>query len=79
MKFVIFNLSETGSIDFSQVLQTNVNSLKINTSQTQTFVSYDGSQPSSVSNLSTKSNEYTNAEFLSMATSSAWMLDSGTF
>ena len=79
MKFVIFNLSETGSIDFSQVLQTNVNSLKINTSQTQTFVSYDGSQPSSVSNLSTKSDEYTDVEFLSMATSSAWMLDSGSF
>jgi hypothetical protein len=71
-KYVIFNTSETGSIDFSQVMETSVNTLRLNLSGSQTFVKYEGSQPSSVAGLSSKSNEYTHTEILNVLTGSEW-------
>ena len=72
-KYVIFNTSETGSIDFSQVLETSVNTLRLNISGSQTFVKYEGSQPSSVAGLSSKSNEYTHTQILNVLTGSEWI------
>ena len=69
-KYVIFNTSETGSIDFSQVMETSVNTLRLNISGSQTFVKYEGSQPSSVAGLSSKSNEYTHTQILNVLTGS---------
>ena len=69
-KYVIFNTSETGSIDFSQVMETSVNTLRLNLSGSQTFVKYEGSQPSSVAGLSSKSNEYTHEQILNVLTGS---------
>tara|TARA_Y100000356_G_C11083070_1_gene195083 strand:+ start:310 stop:558 length:249 start_codon:yes stop_codon:yes gene_type:complete len=71
-KYVIFNTSETGSIDFSQVMETSVNTLRLNISGSQTFVKYEGSQPSSVAGLSSKSNEYTHTQILNVLTGSEW-------
>ena len=71
-KYVIFNTSETGSIDFSQVMETSVNTLRLNLSGSQTFVKYEGSQPSSVAGLSSKSNEYTHEQILNVLTVSEW-------
>ena len=70
-KYVIFNTSETGSIDFSQVMETSVNTLRLNLSGSQTFVKYEGSQPSSAG-LSSKSNEYTHTQILNVLTGSEW-------
>ena len=74
-RWVIFNTSETGSIDFSQVLQSSADTLRLNLSGSQTFVKYEGSQPSSVTALSSKSQEYTHSEILNILTGSAWMSD----
>ena len=72
-RWVIFNTSETGSIDFSQVMETSSDTLSLNLSGSQTFVKYEGSQPSSVTALSSKSQEYTHSEMLGILTGSAWM------
>ena len=69
-RWVIFDTSETGSIDFSQVMETSVNTLRLNISGSQTFVKYEGSQPSSVAGLSSKSNEYTHTQILNVLTGS---------
>ena len=74
-RWVIFNTSETGSIDFSQVMETSSDTLSLNLSGSQTFVKYEGSQPSSVTSLSSKSQEYTHSEILNILTGSAWMSD----
>ena len=37
-RWVIFDTSETGSIDFSQVMETSVNTLRLNNSGSHTFV-----------------------------------------
>jgi len=74
-KWVIFDTSETGSIDFSQVLETSVSTLSLNLSGSQTFVKYEGNQPSSISSLSSKLQEYAHSEILNILTGSAWMSD----
>ena len=40
-RWVIFDTSETGSIDFSQVMETSVNTLRLNNSGSQTFVKWN--------------------------------------
>ena len=74
-KWVIFNTSETGSINFSQVLETSVNTIRTNNSGSKTFVKYEGSQPSSVAGLSSKSDEYTHTQILNVLTGSEWKTD----
>ena len=76
-RWVIFNTSETGSIDFSQVMQTSTGSLRLNLSGSQTFVKYEGSMPSSVSSLSSKSEEYSHSAILNILTGSEWFDNSG--
>ena len=71
-KWVIFDTSETGSIDYSQVMQTSSETLRLNISGSKTFVKYEGTQPSSVASLTTKSDEYTHSEILNVLTSSEW-------
>ena len=65
-KYVILDTSETGSIDFSQVLETSNETLRLNLSGSRTFVKYEGSMPSSISALSSKTSEYTHTEILNV-------------
>ena len=74
-RWVILDTSETGSIDFSQVLQTSSETLRLNVSGSQTIVKYEGDQPSSIAALSTKSQEYTQSEILNILTGSSWTWD----
>ena len=71
-KYVILDTSETGSIDFSQVLETSNETLRLNLSGSRTFVKYEGSMPSSNSALSSKTSEYTHTEILNVLTGSEW-------
>ena len=71
-KYVILDVSETGSIDFSQVLETSNETLRLNLSGSRTFVKYEGSMPSSISALSSKTSEYTHSEILNVLTGSEW-------
>ena len=40
--FMIFSTSETGSIDFSEVLETSSETLRLNLSGSKSFVKWDG-------------------------------------
>tara|TARA_Y100000310_G_scaffold252299_1_gene258986 strand:- start:645 stop:899 length:255 start_codon:yes stop_codon:yes gene_type:complete len=71
-RWVFLNTSETGSLDFSQVLETNSGSLRLNNSGSRTFIKYEGSMPSSVSGLSSKSAEYSHSAVLNVLTGSEW-------
>jgi len=72
-RWVIFNTSETGSIDYSQVMETSSETLRLYISGSKTFVKYEGDQPSSVTSLSSKSEEYTHQEILNVLTGSEWL------
>ena len=70
--FIIFNTSETGSINFNQVGETSIDTLRLNNSGSQTFVKYNGLMPSSISSLTTKEGPFTYNEILNILTGSAW-------
>ena len=72
-QYVIFDTSETGSIDFSEVLETSANTLRLNLSGSQTFVKYESeTMPTSISSLTTKEGPYSHSEILNILTGSEW-------
>ena len=71
-RFVIFDVSEIGLIDFEQVHETSSETLRKNVDGTKTFVKYDMPQPSSIALLTTKSPEYTYHQILDILTGSEW-------
>ena len=72
--YVVLDTSETGTIDFTQVLETSVNTLRLSVSGSKTFVKYNGdTMPSSVSSLTTKEGPYSHDEILNILTGSEWV------
>lgn len=71
-RFVIFDVTELSQIDFSQVYETSADTVRKSIDRTKTFVNYDIPQPSSVAALTTKSQEYTYEEILSILGTEEW-------
>ena len=71
-RFVIFNVTELPLIDFSQVYETSVDTVRKSVDETKTFVKFDLPTPSSVLSLTTKSIEYTYEEILDILTGVEW-------
>ena len=70
---MIFSTSETGSIDFSEVLETSSETLRLNLSGSKSFVKWDGETvPTSVDSLTTKEGPYTYEEILSILSTDVW-------
>ena len=72
-QFMIFNVSELLNIDFSQVLETSIDTVRKSVDQTKTFVKWDGNTiPSSVDSLITKEGPYTYSEILTILSGPEW-------
>ena len=71
-RFVIFDVTELSSIDFNQVEETSIDTVRKSVDETQTFVKYNMPQPSSVAALTTKSQEYTYGEILAILATPEW-------
>ena len=71
-EFMIFNVSELPQIDFTQVQETSIDTVRKSVDQTKTFVKWDGEMPSSVSSLSTKEGPYTYDEILVILSTEEW-------
>jgi hypothetical protein len=72
-RFVIFNVTELPLIDFNQVDETSVNTVRKSLDETKTFVKYTMPQPSSVAALTSKSQEYTYDEILDILATPEWV------
>ena len=70
--YVIFNVSELATIDFSQVLETSADTVRKSLDETLTFVKYEGEMPSSVTALTTKQGPYTHSEILTILAGPDW-------
>ena len=70
--YVVFDLTEVDTIDFSEVMETSADTLRKNLANTQSFVKYEGDQPPSVVALATKSQEYSHAEILALLAGTEW-------
>lgn len=72
-KFMIFNVSELGNIDFNQVQETSAETVRVSVDGTKTFVKWDGETiPSSVDSLITKTGPYTYTEMLEILSTPEW-------
>ena len=71
-RFVIFEVTELPLIDFNQVYETDADTVRKSVDGTKTFVKYDLPEPSSVTALTTKSQEYTYDEILQILNTPEW-------
>jgi hypothetical protein len=71
-RFMIFNVSELNQIDFNTVLETSSDTVRKTVDETKTFVKWDGTIPTCVSNLTTKEGPYTYEEILTILSTPEW-------
>ena len=70
---MIFNVSELPLINFTQVLETSIDTVRKSVDETKTFVKWDGEIiPLSVSSLLTKEGPYTYEEILTILSTPEW-------
>ena len=77
-EFMIFNVTELDQIDFTQVLETSVDTVRKSVDGTKTFVKWDGTVPNCVLDLVTKEGPYTYEEILSILSNPEWTDPSGS-
>jgi hypothetical protein len=70
--FIIFNVSELDKVNFSEVLETSVNTLRKSGNKTKIFVKWEGDEPSFVSTLTTKEGPYTYTQMINILNTSEW-------
>jgi hypothetical protein len=72
-KFMIFNVSELPLIDFTQVLETSIDTVRKSVDETKTFVKWDSEEiPSSVQSLTTSEGPYSYEEILTILSTPEW-------
>jgi len=70
-QYVILNASDVSSVNFDDVLETAADTLRYSLDGTQTFVKYEGTQPSFLSGKT----EYSQEEMLSILSGPEWTSD----
>jgi len=72
-KYMMFNVSELPNIDFTEVLETSINTVRISTDGTKTFVKWESNGiPASVNSLLTKEGPYTYDEIILILSGDDW-------
>jgi hypothetical protein len=71
-EFMIFNVTELGQINFTQVLETSSETVRKSVDGTKTFVKWDGSTPQCVIDLTTSEGPYTYDEILQILSTPEW-------
>ena len=72
-KFMIFNVSELSQIDFTQVCETSIDTVRKSIDQTKTFVKWESLEiPLSVDSLTTKEGPYTYDEIIIILNGPEW-------
>ena len=71
-QFMIFNVSELPQIDFNEVLETSIDTVRKSVDGTKTFVKWDNEMPLCVQSLTTKEGPYTYEEILNILSTPEW-------
>jgi hypothetical protein len=70
---MIFNVSELGSVNFNEVLETSQDTVRKSVDETKTFVKWEGETiPSSVDSLTTKEGPYHYQDMLTILSTPEW-------
>lgn len=73
LRYVIFNYAEVDKINFNEVFETSIETLRLTEDGLRTFVKWIGDEPSCVSNLTSKSIIYNNEEMLDILDQPEWV------
>jgi hypothetical protein len=72
-QFMIFNTEELSKIDFTEVCETSIETVRKSVDGTKTFVKWDGEEiPQCVESLTTKEGPYTYEEILIILSTPEW-------
>jgi len=72
-QFMVFNTEELSQIDFTQVLETSIETVRKSVDETKTFVKWDGEEiPQCAESLTTKEGLYTYEEILIILSTPEW-------
>lgn len=71
--YMIFSVSELRKVDFSEVLETSIETIRKSVDNAKTFVKWEGDIiPSSVESLTTKEGPYTIEEMRNILSTPEW-------
>jgi hypothetical protein len=71
-EFMIFNVSELNKINFNEVLETSIDTVRKSVNKTKTFVKWNGNVPPCVQSLATSEGPYTYDEMLTILATPEW-------
>ena len=71
-EFMIFNVSELNKINFNEVLETSIDTVRKSVGELKTFVKWEGNTPPSVLTLTTSEGPYTYNEMLTILATPEW-------
>ena len=71
-EYIIFNISELPLVNFNEMLETSVDTVRNSVDGVKTFVKWDGVTPECVNNLTTKEGPYTYEEMLTILATPEW-------
>jgi len=69
---MIFNVNELDLIDFTQVMETSMETVRKSVDGTKIFVKWIGEIPSSLSVLTTKEGPYSHSQILEILSTEEW-------
>ena len=71
-KYLIIPTSELSKVDFSQVCETSIETVRKSVDETKTFIKWDSDEPSFISNLTGTEGPYTKEEILTILATDVW-------
>lgn len=70
--YIIFDVSELPSINFTEVLETSIDTVMKSVDSQKTFVKWEGEMPNCVISLTTKEGSYTNEQMIEILKGNDW-------
>jgi hypothetical protein len=71
-RYLIFSVDELTLVNFDEVLETSIDTVRKSIDGTKTFVNWVGDTPSFVDNITTKEGPYTYDEILEILSTADW-------
>lgn len=72
-EYVIVDYSEINNIDWTQIDESSVDTLRVSNDDSKAVVKYLGDMPSSIQSLTSKEGPYSREEMLDILTGSIWI------
>ena len=71
-QYLIFPTSQLNKVDFTQVLETSEETVRKSVDGTKTFIKWENTTPSFISNLTNTEGPYTHTEILNILSTEEW-------